>query len=348
MKMYSVGGYIVITFFLLSFLPVPKKLSKAEEIKLGQLFFFDKRLSINKTKSCSSCHDPQFAFTDGYRTPTGVFGDVVPHNTPTLINIAGNSIFNWANPNITNLQQQSSIPLFGTHPIEMGMDSNDTKALDYVLADEQYSSILKKNSINSLHWYFVKNCIAAYVKTLKFQNSKYDKWLKKKVNFTKDEKAGMNLFFSDDLLCSRCHGGKDFDKPVNPDMYPYQNIGLYNIGDSNAYANNDNGVFAVTKDKEDIGRFKIPTLRNIVLTAPYFHDGSAATLEEVIETYAKGGREIKEGPYKGNGQLHPNKHPLIGSFTITAKQKEQLISFLNTLTDTSYLNKKLCQNPFSQ
>jgi len=91
-------------------------------------------------------------------------------------------------------------------------------------------------------------------------------------------------------------------------MNKYQNIGLYNIGKDSLYANDDNGLYNESKDRDDIGKFKIPSLRNIMLTAPYFHDGSAPDINAVINSYAQGGREVKDGPFRGDGRLHPNKN----------------------------------------
>jgi cytochrome c peroxidase len=158
--------------------------------------------------------------------------------------------------------------------------------------------------------------------------------------------AGKSLFFSDQLNCRKCHSSNDFDEPEFSRMNHYQNIGLYNIGKDSLYANDDNGLQNETKDKDDIGKFKIPTLRNIAITAPYFHDGSAASLGEVIDNYARGGRLIDKGLYAGDGKLHPNKNQFVDGFTITNKEKKQLICFLQTLTDTCYLADPFYNNPF--
>ena len=313
---------------------------------IGRLFFFDTRLSINKTKSCASCHDPQLAFTDGYSTPTGALGDVVRRNTPTIINLVDNETFNWADENIITLQQQSNIPLFGKHPVEMGNDSLNNNSLQFIFQDKKYVPLLQQKKISTITWLMVKNFIAEYVSLLKFHNSKYDLWKKGKIALSKDEMAGKSLFFSDQLNCRKCHSSNDFDEPEFSRMNHYQNIGLYNIGKDSLYANDDNGLQNETKDKDDIGKFKIPTLRNIAITAPYFHDGSAASLGEVIDNYARGGRLIDKGLYAGDGKLHPNKNQFVDGFTITNKEKKQLICFLQTLTDTCYLADPFYNNPF--
>lgn len=317
------------------------------DAQLGRLLFFDARISVNNTTSCASCHNPQLAFTDGLKTPLGAFGDTVKRNTPTLINIAENETFNWAEEKIVSLQQQSNIPLFGKHPIEMGNDSTSNAALQFVFRDAMYLPLLQRKKISTINWYEVKNFIAAYVKTLKFSNSKYDATIKGKAVFNKDEAAGKKLFFSEKLNCIKCHNHQDFDEPEFTRMNHYQNIGLYNIGTDSLYANDDNGLYNTSNDKDDIGKFKIPTLRNIAITAPYFHDGSAANLGEVIDHYARGGRLTATGKNAGDGKLHPSKNQFVEGFTITPLQKKQLIAFFNTLTDTSYLRNKYYSNPFT-
>ncbi len=346
MRFFNLTAIFICIVFITSFTSNNQKTAPNLDAQIGRLFFYDTRLSINKTKSCASCHDPKLAFTDGELTPKGALGDVVRRNTPTLINLADNETFNWADEKITSLQLQSNIPLFGKHPIEMGNDSTDNSTLQFAFSDKMYLPLLQQKRIERLNWSMVKDFIAEYVGQLKFHNAKYDLWKNGKVKLSKDELAGKKLFFGDKLNCRKCHSGNDFDEPEFTRMNQYQNIGLYNIGKDSIYANGDNGLENETKDRDDIGKFKIPTLRNIAITAPYFHDGSAASLDEVISHYARGGRLIEKGKFAGDGKLHPNKNQFIEGFTITEKEKKQLISFLNTLTDTSYLKNAFYRNPF--
>jgi cytochrome c peroxidase len=340
---------LLLTFFLCTNLAFNKpKRQPNLNAQIGRLLFFDTRLSINQTTSCASCHIPELAFTDSFVTPKGALGDIVIRNTPTIINLADNETFNWADERIVTLQQQSDIPLFGKHPIEMGNDSLNIKSLQFIFNDEKYLPLLQKKKMSTINWTMVKNFIAEFVSLFRFDNSKYDLWKKGKRTLSKDEIAGKNLFFSDRLNCKKCHGGNDFDEPEFSRMNHYQNIGLYNIGKDSLYANGDNGLHNTTKDKDDIGKFKIPTLRNIAITSPYFHDGSVASLNEVIDHYARGGRLTNKGLNAGDGKLHPNKNQFIEGFTITAKEKKQLISFLQTLTDTSYLSNTFYTTPFSK
>jgi cytochrome c peroxidase len=219
--------------------------------------------------------------------------------------------------------------------------------LQFIFSDKKYLPLIKQKKLATINWKMAKDFIAAYVNTFKFSNAKYDLYIKGKLELTKDEFAGRKLFFSDKLNCKKCHSGNDFDEPEFTRMNRYQNIGLYNIGKDSLYANNDNGLQNETKDRDDIGKFKIPSLRNIAITTPYFHDGSASNLDEVITHYARGGRLIDKGEFAGDGKLHPNKNQFVEGFKITDKEKKQLINFLNTLTDTSYLANPFYSNPFN-
>ncbi len=334
------------SLFFIAFIKPNKKPKPSLDAEMGRLLFYDTRLSVNKTKSCATCHKPELAFTDGEITPLGAFGDTVKRNTPSLINISDNENFNWANESLTSLQAQSNFPLFGKHPIEMGNDSLNNASLNFIFTDPQYAAFIKHKNIKDINWKTVKDLIASYVQTFKFFNSKYDLYLKGKTELTKDELAGKKLFFSDKLNCRKCHSGNDFDQPEFTRMNTYQNIGLYCIGKDSLYANDDNGLYNETNDKDDIGKFKIPSLRNVMLTAPYFHDGSAKNIDEVIAHYARAGRLITEGKNTGDGKLHPSKNQFVEGFIITEKEKQQLKSFLATLTDTSYLRNRFYQSPF--
>lgn len=347
MKSLFISFVILCSIFIcIGFINPPKKIKPSLDAEIGRLLFYDTRLSVNKTKSCATCHKPELAFTDGEITPLGAYGDTVKRNTPTLINLADNENFNWANESLTSLQAQSNFPLFGRHPVEMGNDSLNNATLDFMLTDKRYTSLLENKNITSVNWHLVKDLIASYVETFKFFNSKYDLYKKGKANLTTDELAGKNLFFGEKLNCKKCHSGNDFDQPEFTRMNTYQNIGLYCIGSDSLYANDDNGLYNETKDKDDIGKFKIPGLRNVMLTAPYFHDGTAKNIDEVIEHYKRGGRLTKQGKNAGDGKLHPNKNQNVEGFTLTVKEQKQLKAFLNTLTDTSYLKNSFYKSPF--
>ena len=163
--------------------------------------------------------------------------------------------------------------------------------------------------------YVITRAIAAFERTLISGNSRYDQFFYqgKKDALSEKEKKGMELFFSERLACSICHGGFDFTE------YSLENNGLYRDYE-------DKGRNRVTSKEEDIGKFKVPTLRNVALTAPYMHDGSLKSLEEVIDHYQLGG--------KG----HPNQHPATQGFEISATEKQELLLFLQSLTDEEFIH----------
>ena len=164
-------------------------------------------------------------------------------------------------------------------------------------------------------------------------------------------KRGETLFFSQQLSCFRCHGGFNFSgdsvsaRQENRTV-EFHNTGLYNLSGPLSYPAPSLGTFEYTKSPKDVGKFKAPTLRNIAVTAPYMHDGSIASLDEVLDHYAAGGRTIRSGPYAGTGHDNPNKDPLIGGFTLTAQDRRNLIEFLKSLTDDAVLHDSRFANPW--
>jgi cytochrome c peroxidase len=164
-------------------------------------------------------------------------------------------------------------------------------------------------------------------------------------------KRGRELFFSERLECFHCHGGFNFSQSTTHDKsvfteIEFHNNGLYNIDGSGAYPLDNHGLWEFTFKPEDMGRFRAPTLRNIELTAPYMHDGSIATLEEVIDHYARGGRLISSGPLAGDGAKNPFKSEFIVGFMITADEKTDLINFLKSLTDWEFICDERFSDPF--
>jgi cytochrome c peroxidase len=321
---------------------------------LGKQLFFDSRLSFNNTKSCGSCHDPKFAFSDGYRRSITAEGNNVKHNAPSLINSSFYTYFDWDNPGVTALEKQHERPLFGQHPVEMGAGGNEAEILLRIKSDSFYKKVFLQTFPNDKYPFRFDNiisAIAAYVKTLNSSNSLYDSFMKGDTSILSiSAKEGMRLFFSDQLKCGRCHVPPLFtttNLTTDTDSV-YINIGLYNVMDRNKYPENDRGLASFTKKESDDGKFKIPSLRNVTLTSPYMHDGSMNNLEEIIDMYARGGRNIINGPMAGDGKNNGNKDKRITGFTISAKEKKQLIDFLYSLTDSSVLTNPHFQNPFNQ
>ncbi|MEP7237310.1 MAG: MbnH family di-heme enzyme [Ferruginibacter sp.] len=351
-------GLIVCTVFLLGKMmqsctnrnetPVFKDSVK---IELGRYLFFDRRLSVNNTRSCATCHNPQFAFTDGYKRSLGAFADLHQRNTEPLFNLSYLKYFTAADSTIHSLLQQMDNPLFNNHPNEMGVKGNEESILQKIKTDENYKSLFAEAK-TKVSWDNIKRFISLFINSLQSGNSPYDKFKKGDSSaLTASQKRGMQLFFSAELKCTSCHGGFNFSTPSvtnqKGDTVFYFNTGSYNVDGKGAYPEYDEGLYQLTKNKNDMGKFRVPSLRNLAFTAPYFHDGSAASLTEVIDSYANGGRKIQEGIYKGDGNKNPYKHALIGGFSISEADKISLISFLQSLSDTGFINNPAYQNPFT-
>ncbi len=316
--------------------------------QLGHYLFFDTRLSLNNTKSCASCHNPAFAFSDGYRTSITALGDNVLHNAPSLINSVYLKKYDWANTNATNFLQQIKRPLYGNHPTELGLNKHIVELQKQFAKDSLYKVLFKQafpNADSLFTLLQIEIAITEYEKTLVSTESQFDK---EELNI--NAYNGLKLFASKRLNCITCHPPPYFTLATQTNNIDsiYANIGLYNVDNKNKYLENDEGLSVLTHQQKDNGRFKIPSLRNVMLTAPYMHDGSVATIEEVIEIYARGGRNVDYGKNKGDGKLNTNKNKLITGFELSTKEKQDLIEFLTALTDSTIFYKQSFQNPFSK
>jgi cytochrome c peroxidase len=164
---------------------------------------------------------------------------------------------------------------------------------------------------------------------------------------------GEALFFSEKFECHHCHNNFNMNDNVVHARAPhpeiaFHNTGLYNVDGKGAYPPNNTGIAELTGRPEDMGRFKAPSLRNVAVTAPYMHDGSIATLDEVLDHYAAGGRIIKDGPNAGVGRDNPLKSSFVPGFEITQQEREDLITFLNSFTDETFLTNPNFSDPWKQ
>ena len=317
------------------------------KVKLGRFLFYDTRLSFNNSKSCSSCHDPVFCFTDSYRTSGGATGFSVLRNAPSLINIRFQKSYTWADSSVNTLEKQMQFPMFNDNPVELGMKGNESTILSRLRNDPNYQKLFKKVFADETDPFTVNNlisCIASFERTFVSYQSAYDQYLSGNKNaLSSSAIRGMKLFQSENLNCSKCHAGKDLGATKETD---YFNTGLYNLNDEDSYPKEDQGLFEITHAENDKGKFRVPSLRNVFLTAPYTHNGTVNSLTEMIDIYARGGRNIKTGINAGDGRSNKNKSDLIKGFNISAEEKNDLISFLASLTDTSLLSNKKITNPF--
>jgi cytochrome c peroxidase len=272
-----------------------------ERINLGKKLFYDPILSRDSSISCNSCHLQEFAFTDANPTSIGIAGRLGKRNAMSLANVA------YAN----FLQRESGVPTLEMQvlvPIQEHneMDFNIVAVAEKMNEDPYYRRLSYEAYGKLPDAFVITRAIAAFERTFLSGNSKYDT-----NQLSESEQRGMALFFSDSLACSSCHGTFLFtnQQPKNNGLYAQYT---------------DSGRYILTGLQEDIGRFKTPTLRNIELTSPYMHDGSVNSLEEVIAHYESGGMN------------HENQSAMLKGFTLTETEREELIEFLNSLTDSEF------------
>lgn len=339
-------------------LPIDNKNNPVSEEKfqLGRHLFYDKRISVNGTKSCSSCHQQAHAFTDGKITPEGSTGQILARNSQGLVNNAYNASYTWANSSLVRIEQQLLIPIFGEDPIEHGInESNLETILDTLKQDEQYQALFPAAfglSIDDIDFDQVIQAIAIFVRGINSFNSPYDQYQAGDTSAISDSaKRGSQLFFGERFECFHCHGGYNFsDSTIDRSMIffekPFHNTGLYNIDGNGAYPPNNIGLMDSTLLARDMGKFKAPSLRNVALTAPYTHDGSVSSLRDMLEIYVAGGRNIETGEFAGDGRANPFKDILVSGFSASDDEIDDVVNFLNTLTDESLINNKRFSNPW--
>ena len=277
----------------------------SEKIALGKKLFFDSRLSKNNNISCGTCHLPEFAFSDTVAVSVGTNGELGFRNTPSLINIAYKTLFHM-DGGVRTLELQTLAPIIDTN--ELGGDFS--KILNTLNTDTFYLKLFK-NAFDTLpSVYGITRALASYERSLIGGNSNYDFYRNGNLEaLSESQLRGLALFNSNRLNCNSCHSGVLFTN------YTYQNVGMEEQF-------SDSGRARITYLHDDAGKFVVPSLRNIARTAPYMHNGSIANLTEVITYFERGG---------GN---HWNKSKLIKSFTLSVSEREDLIHFLESLSDT--------------
>jgi len=294
-------------------LPVPAENALTESrVELGRRLFYDKIMSLDSTVSCATCHKPELAFTDGLKTSVGIRGQHVLRNSPTLGNVGYQDRIMRDN-GVPSLEMQIHVPIQESNEFdfEIRLIANRMKQNSIYMELSQ----LAYNRVPDA--YVITKALAAFERTLITGNSLYDQqvYQKKSGRLTPAMERGMELFFSDSVNCASCHSGFNFTNQQ------YANNGLYK-----AYA--DSGRMRITHDEIDRDMFEVPTLRNIALTSPYMHDGSMNTLRQVVDHYAKGGTD------------NPHKSAEVTGFTLSESQKQDLVLFLHSLTDVTFIKKE--------
>lgn len=330
----------------------------AAKIELGRHLFYDTRLSGNLEQSCASCHEQARAFTDARETAIGSTGEAHPRNSQSLTNVAYNATLTWANPVLVELEHQILIPIFGENPIELGVTGSEDEVLARVSTDARYAELFAAAypaEVDPVTWPRVVEALASFSRSLISGDSRFDRFVYQGEQdaLSEAERRGMELFYSEELECHHCHGGFNFtESSVHAasefDAALFHNTGLYDIDGEGGYPAPNTGVFEVTGDPADMGRFRPPSLRNVGVTAPYMHDGTMATLDEVVRHYERGGRDVRDGPYAGDGRDNPLKSGLVAGFTLTDAQRADLVAFLESLTDETFLTDPRLSNPWEQ
>ncbi|WVN42285.1 MbnH family di-heme enzyme [beta proteobacterium MWH-UniP1] len=328
-----------------------------EKVELGRHLFYDKRLSADNTMSCATCHQQDKAFTDGKKFSKGITGQEAKRSAMSLANVAYLPVLTWANPLLTSLEVQALIPLFGEHPVEMGMAGKEEVLFERLKADPNYRKLFRSafpaeaktgdSTLYSLST--ITKALASFQRTLISVSSPYDRYRYggELSAISPAAKRGEALFFGEKMECYHCHGGFNFTDNVQHSRMPFaefgfHNTGLYNTDGKGRYPEGHTGITEFTGVAADMGKFRTPTLRNVAKTAPYMHDGSIPDLATVIRAhYAKAGRSASTA-----GGPNPLRSEFMVGFEVTEHEVKDLIAFLNALTDPNFLLNRAHSDPW--
>ena len=317
-----------------------------EKVSLGQRLFLDPRLSVDGTVSCSTCHDPKLAFTDRRPTSFGVKGRVGQRNAPTVLNALYNKTQFW-DGRVNTLEEQAALPI--VNAVEMGQPNLDA-AVAQIAAIEEYQQAFRVVFGRSPNGPDLLRAVASYERTQLSFDSPFDHFIAGEKNAIDDSaKRGWELF-NNQARCNKCHALTETTRDVtNLIDNDFHNIGIgiirHNVvalarqaeqliktGDTaaidRAAIQSDMsalGRFLITKQEKDIASFKTPNIRNVLVTGPYFHDGSQETLWDVIDHYNKG--DGLQNPYL-DGDIQP--------LALTESDIDDLVAFMASLTSPNY------------
>ena len=327
----------------------------AAKVELGRHLFYDERLSGNQTQSCASCHRQELAFATNDAQALGSTGEATPRNSMSLANVAYATTYTWANPVLVTLEQQMLVPLFGDDPVELGMRGREDELVDRLRAEPVYAELFAAAYPDDADPFTLTNvarALTSFERSLLSADSPYDRYTRgDRDALSASARRGLELFNSERLECFHCHAGFNFQDSVAYEGKPlrsgiFHNTGLYNVDGEGGYPAGNRGLFEFTGAAADMGRFRAPTLRNIAVTAPYMHDGSIATLSEVLDHYAAGGRTIADAPNAGVGRDNPFKSSFIRGFALTDAERVDVIAFLESLTDEAFLAEPAFSDPW--
>lgn len=308
-------------WFPVPHVPPDNPISDAK-VDLGRHLFYDKRLSGNGTYSCASCHQQALAFTDGLAHAVGSTGQHHSRSSMSLANVGYNASFGWGDRRLS-LESQMEVPMFNQAPIEMGLKGREAEVLRRFTANSRDVARFQMafpEAETAVSLENIVKAIASFERVLVSTDSPFDRYfyLDDYSAISPAARRGVTLFLSDRLRCSQCHSGVNLSGPtIFAGATPPEPEAFFH----------DTGVSAQP------ARFRAPTLRNVAVTAPYMHDGSVATLRDVIAHYARGGKS-REG-----------KSDRVAGFSILASETDDLIAFLESLTDQKFLTNPAFSDP---
>ncbi|HET6277828.1 MAG TPA: cytochrome c peroxidase [Candidatus Polarisedimenticolia bacterium] len=317
-----------------------------EGVQLGRMLFYDPRLSGDDTVSCATCHRQHLSFTDGKARAVGVSGRPLAFSSMSLANLLwGPQHFFW-NGRANSLEEQALMPI--QNPDEMNQDPGEL--VKELSADDTYPELFRR-AYGRITPENIGKAIASFERTLISADSKYDKYLRGEVKLSSEEEKGRKLFMAHPDVkvslrgsnCIDCHS-QFLTSGFNALYDGFSNNGL------EEESNLQPGLQEVTGKQSDRGKFKVPTLRNIALTAPYMHDGRFATLEEVLDHYNEG---IRVSSTLSPLIVEADNLPADGvpteiSLHLSEDEKRAIIVFLHTLTDEHFITAEAFSNPFVQ
>lgn len=297
---------------------------------LGRVLFYDLALSANQTVSCASCHHQSNAFADTGAFSTGFMGGHSDRSAMAIVNMRFSRSFFW-DLRVNGLENQVLMPL--ENALEMGMDT--TLIVSRVVSQNFYPPLFEKAfGTRVVTLQRIRYALAQFLRSMVSYRSKYDEGVANSfANFTQEETDGMNFYFSGQFACNHCHTTQNF----------YERDARNNGLESNP---TDSGFSVISGDPDDVGKFRVPTLRNIMRTAPYMHDGRFRTMEEVIEHYNSGVQASATLDDRLTTNMTVGGPPI--QMNMTAYEKQALVTFLNTLTDQSFISDPKFSDPFVQ
>jgi cytochrome c peroxidase len=302
-------------------------------VYLGRLLFYETALSANNKLSCSSCHQQDKAFTDGKALSEGVDHVFSTRNSMSLVNLLWTRKFFW-DGRAGSLEDQAATPLSNPHEMGQALTVSAQKLSQIRSYPALFRLVYGDTLINGDR---IVKAIAQFERTLISANARYDQYLRNAYQPNQQELKGMALFIQfpqpekgiRGANCAHCHGG------VKTYMELFHNNGLDSIP-------KDAGIETLTSLPTDRGRFKVPTLRNVALTAPYMHDGRFKTLEEVVDHYSE---HIKQSASLSSFLQGESNEVGGTSLKLLPEEKKELVAFLNMLTDSTFINNPHFSNP---